>query len=466
VLSASAVFTWSVIGLLPVANAWVDSDGGTCPSSSATVVYNDATACSSFQTALAALPAAGGTILVKCGTYGPQILTALGKTGMTRIASETGRCATIEAGGARAVGFGSGAGYVNLDSLTINGMISGTTTTGVGNNHVTISNSDIDVGKKLDASAISFSVGDYLSITGNTIGPSCCGYNAGGTSGNSPVGITIGKPSTATASCTTQICHLSITDNLIQGVVRDCALWPTAGFGACPDTNCPNARGCHEDGIHIWGVDGADISRNRLYGVECQGIFLENTNNSLQRDVNIIGNAISTVAGGCSNKGIYISASGATDGVTNGFAGTWNIAFNSGSSQLIAANGCGSCWKGTTFNLTGNDMVLFLTNATGNTAACTGSAAWGPATVNYQYNVWRTGNGSTNRACGANDVVAAPPFIKDVSAPATGIDLHLGATGAADNFVPAAICAAITSQDFDRQLRPTSTNCDAGADDR
>ena len=128
---------------------------------------------------------------------------------------------------------------------------------------------------------------------------------------------------------------------------------------------CTNAAGCHEDGIHIWGVDGGTISRNRLYGVECQAIFFENTNGSLQRNVSIVNNAISAVPGGCGNKGIYLKASGTTDGATTGFAGTWTIAFNSGAGLLIGPNGCGSCWPSATFQLVGNDMPLFATNAIG-----------------------------------------------------------------------------------------------------
>jgi len=459
VLSASALFTWSVIGLLPVANAWVDSDGGTCPNSSAPVVYNDATACSSFQAALTALPAAGGTILVKCGIYAPQTVSA-GKAGMTTISSETGRCATIEAAGAIAVTLGNGVSNLTLDSLTINGMTRGTTTTGVGNSHIVMSRNFVNVGKKVNGPSINFYVGDYISITGNTIGPSCCGFNSG--HGVSPEGIRIGKPSLAPATCTTQVCHLVIDNNTIQSVVRDCALWPTTAFGACPDTSCPNSVGCHEDGIHIWGVDGGAITRNRVYGVECQAIFLENANASLQRNVSIVNNAISSVAGGCGNKGIYLSAGGKTDGATYGFAGSWIVAFNSGAGTLIGPNGCGSCWPGTTFQLVGNDMPLFATSGTGNSAGC--ATPWGVSTVAYRYNVWRSG--ATNTACGPNDTLANPAFVNQVSAPAFGNDLHLGAPGAADNYVPAAVCAAITSQDFDGQSRSASASCDAGADER
>ena len=457
--TTSAALSWTVIptGSTAGANAWVDANGGTCAYASTPAAYNDATACATFQAALAALPATGGTILVKCGIYPPQVLSTRNKTGMTTIASETNRCATIEAHGAVALTVGTGVSYVTLDSLTVNGMIRGSTMTGAGNNHVTISRDDINVGKKVDGPSVTFFVGDFVSLVGNTIGPTCCGYNAG--KGASPEGIRIGKPNLAPSSCTTQVCHLLIDDNLIQNVVRDCALYPSASFGACPDTSCSNAVGCHEDGIHIWGVDGGTISRNRLYGVECQAIFFETTNGSLQRNVTIVNNAISSVLGGCGNKGIYLKASGTTDGATTGFAGTWTIAFNSGVGLLIGPNGCGSCWPSATFQLVGNDMPLFATNASGNGAGCT--TPWGPSTVSYRYDIWRGGI-----ACGATDLVASPAFVNPVNAPMVGDDFHLGAAGAADNFVPAAVCDAITTQDMDGAARPVTGYCDAGADDR
>jgi hypothetical protein len=455
--TASATFSWTVTPPPQAANLWVDVNGGTCPYSSTPTAYNDATACGTFQAALAALPKTGGTSLVKCGIYPPQVLTTAGKTGLTTISSEMPRCATIEASGAVALTLGNGVSYVTLDSLTVNGMIRGSTTTGLGNNHVTISHDDINVGKKVDGPSVSFFVGDYVSLVSNTIGPACCGFNGG--KGASPEGIRIGKPNLALSSCTTQVCHLLIDDNLIQNVVRDCALYPVQAFGACPDQTCTNAVGCHQDGIHIWGVDGGTVSRNRLYGVECQAIFFENTNGSLQRNVSIVDNAISGVPGGCGNKGIYLKASGTTDGATNGFAGTWTIAFNSGVGLLIGPNGCGSCWPSATFQLIGNDMPLFATNASGNGAGCT--TPWGLSTVSYQYNIWRSGT-----ACGATDLVASPAFVNQVNAPMVGDDYHLGSTGAADNFVPAAVCDPITTQDMDGASRPVTGYCDAGADDR
>ena len=443
------------------ANLWVNTTAGASPSRcSPACVYNAANSYGTFDSALAA-SSPGDTILVKCGTYSTQSITTVKSSGNVTFSSETPKCATIEANGAVAVSFGNGVGYLTLDNLTVNGRITSSTTTGIGNNNITISNSDIDVGKKVNGQPVSYSVGSNLTITGNTIGPSCCGYNGG--SGNSPEGIRIGKPNSATASCTTQACDVTITNNLIQYTVRDCQYWPSSGFGSCPDTTCTNGVGCHMDGIHIWGVDGANISGNRLYGVECQGIFLENTNNSLQRDVTIKNNAISSVVGGCGNKGIYLSAGGATDGSTNGFAGTWDVAFNSGGSTIIGPNGCGSCQPGTKFNLTGNNMILFATNNTGNGAGCT--TPWGTSTINYTYNVWRPGG--TNQACGSHDLLAnaSPAFINEVNPPATGIDLHLAVGSQAIDYVPSSICSPIVTADFENDSRPQGPACDASADE-
>ena len=64
---------------------------------------------------------------------------------------------------------------MTLDSLTVNGLVRGSIATGIGNNHVTVSNNSIDVDQKVDGPLVQFSVGDYIAITGNVIGPSCCG---------------------------------------------------------------------------------------------------------------------------------------------------------------------------------------------------------------------------------------------------------------------------------------------------
>lgn len=436
------------------ANAWVGPVAGTCGATASLAAFQAATACGSIDAAVRALPASGGQVLVRCGSYPAQALTATGKTGRVLVQSEQGRCGSITGN----VTLGPGVSYVTLERLTIHGSVRGTTTTGVGNNHVAVTNSAVNLGQTVAGPSINFFVGDFIDISGNTVGPTIPGSVVCSPSCGSPEGIRIGKPSTAPASCTTQVCHLSIVGNLIQGVVRSNALWPASGFGSSPGVDCTNANGCHIDGIHIWGVDGGLIARNRLYGDECQGIFLENTNASLQRDVVIVNNAISSLAGGCSNKGIYISAGGTTNGVNNGFAGHWVIAFNGGTSSLVGPNGCGSCWPSMTVDLVGNDMTLFVTDATGNSAGC---KAWGPATATYRYNIWRPGG--TNTACGPNDVVASPPFVNGASAPAAGIDLHLGSPpGVAAGFVPAAVCGSVAGFDFEGD--PRSGACNAGPD--
>jgi hypothetical protein len=107
-------------------------------------------------------------------------------------------------------------------------------------------------------------------------------------------------------------------------------------------------------------------------------------------------------------------------------------------------------------------MPLFSTNVTGNNAGCT--AGWGSAIVSYSYNVWRPGG--TNAACGSTDKLANPSFVSEVTGPVWGDDYHLAATGPADNDVPASVCLALVSDDFDGQPRGVGGSCDAGADER
>jgi hypothetical protein len=433
-----------------LANLWVGASG-TCARSASPVAYSAATSCGTFDAAYHAA-VMNDTVDVKCGTYpGWTFSLDSKKTGGTvTFQPESTGCVTVNG----LVSFGANASYITIHGFTINNpnVTIANVTSGV-NRNVTIDGNLLNVGQKTNG----YTVGLYTNIDGwritnNTIGPTCCGYNAGGTSGNSPVGINIGKPSTTAPNAN----NVTISNNLIQYVMRDTQYWPTSQFGPAPDQTCTNARGCHIDGIHIWGLTNSTISYNRLYGVECQGIFLEPTNGSLNSNVNIIGNAISDVVGGCSNKGIYVNANGSTTTTS----GTWNIAFNSGNSQLILTNGCGGCAAGTVWNLTGNAMTLFVTNASGNNAGCQVPGT----TINYSYNVW--GSGGTGQACGANDIVSSVAFVNAADPPSAGIDLHLGATGAADNFVPSAVCTAITTTDMDGQARSAGARCDAGADER
>jgi hypothetical protein len=387
---------------------------------------------------------------VPCGVYtGPQAFTFdASKTGGTVIFQPASPgCVTING----KLSLGANVSYITFRGFTINnadGVIGQPYTLGTLNRDIVLDSNLLNVGQKVNGRTIGLAGNiDGWQIIHNTIGYSCCGY--GTTSGSSPEGIRIGKASSTAPNAN----NVTIADNLIQYVVRDCAYWPTSLAGACPDTTCPNTRGCHADGIHIWGMTNSRILRNRLYGVECQGIFLEPTNGSLNADIDIIGNAISSVVGGCSNKGIYVNANG-----TNTTAGTWNIAFNSGPSALIFPNACTGCAPGTVFNLTGNAMTLFVTNLSGNDAGCAAQSS--NYTINYTYNVWRTGG--TGKACGSTDTLSNTAFVNAVDPPAAGIDLHLVSGDVAVDFVPSSACA-LSPADIDGVLRPQGVACDAGA---
>ena len=243
----------------------------------------------------------------------------------------------------------------------------------------------------------------------------------------SPEGIRIGKPSTVAPSCDptpTEACNISIVGNTFQYVIRNSAYWPSSGWSPVPGVTCSNANGCHEDAIHIWGIDGANISNNILYGDECQGIFIEPTNNSLNANVTIVGNAISSLNGGCSDKAIYVNANGAT-------SGTWNIGFNSAPGLLDLGDGFAGDRPGTVFNLYGNFMDLFLSNAAGNAISCT-NAPNGNTAINYEYDAWVNA-----KSCSSTDHAGtAPDWVNSAAAPAVGLDMHLAGGGVATGFVP------------------------------
>ena len=186
-------------------------------------------------------------------------------------------------------------------------------------------------------------------------------------------------------------------------------MWPTglypslpSGAGSCNDTD-----GCHQDTIHVFGLIGGTIANNIMYGGDCQGIFFEPTNGSVNSNINIIGNAISSLASACSNKSIYVNANG-----SNTTAGTWNIGFNSGH-LLDVGDGFSGTEAGTTFNLYGNYMDLFLSDVGGNRLACTNSPT-ANTTITFQYNTW-----TNPQACSGTDTASTttPAFVNDVQPP-------------------------------------------------
>jgi hypothetical protein len=304
---------------------------------------------------------------------------------------------------------------------------------------VTINNNIIDPGVEARHQVILVKSAQDWVISNNTIGPVCCG-----TGTDSPEGIRIVPQSN----------NVTISNNLIQYVSRDCGYWPSSGWGSCPGTTCNPA--CHTDGIHIWGLTNGHIIGNRIYADDCQGIYIEHPGNETLGPIDVIDNAVGPLAESCGSAGIKIHADNAT------VQGTWTIAFNSGAEALEIGSfsGCSPC----TFNLIGNYMPLFTLDSGGNDAGCNPPNV----AVNYSYNVWTFVNGGTNTACGSHDIYtgAGGSFVNSTGAPNLGVDLHTTGSVSADNYVPTGICTPVAPADFDGQVRPIGAACDAGADER
>jgi hypothetical protein len=432
------------------ANVWVGASGS-CKRSATPAAYNAATACATFSAAYHAA-AVNDAVDVRCGTYGGQIFTYDGSKsgGQVTFQPESAGCVTINSSKV-AIGLQSNVGYLTIRGFTLNGPNGAFVDAGSGTaKNVTVDGNRINVGKKLNGCCdVSLHSIDGWKIVNNVIGPSCCGTSYS----SSPEGIRIGRPNSTAPNSN----NVLIDNNLVQNVVRNCAYWPISGFGPCPDTTCV-ASGCHDDGIHIWGLQNSTISRNRIYNAEVQGIFLDQANGSLNRNVNILGNAVRTVGG---SAGIYVKAAG-----PNSIAGTWNIAFNSVVGLIVVpGTGFTGVTPGTTINLVGNAGSLLVSNTSGSNAGCNGSAAG--LKLSYSYNVWNNIPGATKGPCGSTDAAAVTAFVNTAGAPQSGLDLHLAApVQVADNRVPALNCTTLVKTDFDGQRRPAGTKCDAGADER
>ncbi len=433
-----------------LANIWIDTStaNNTCVYSSTPVAYDDTKACDTFAAAYA-FTASGGTVIVKCGSYDNQAFSSgSSHTAMTIFRSENPLCATVQSSSATdTFVFGNGSKYITLDGFTINNGPDGypiSDTSSVGTNintdHISLLNNYINVGVKGNGLLVSLHASQNWIIDGNTFGPSCCGATAG----PSLEGIRVGKPNNATPSdCTNTACHIQITNNLFQFLNRASSTWPSSGWGTVPDVSCPT---CHNDAIHFFGAQDVQINYNRFYGDECNGIFFESSGNSTTSDVDIIGNAIGDLANGC-NGGVAFNFVG------TGWAGTFNIKFNSSQPQ---------------FNLNFNTTAAFNVNVTGNygplnvngsgTSAC-GTGTGGPSvTLVFAYNVW-----TTSTACTGGDTASASEdWVNFDPAPAVGQDMHTSTGATAIGFVPTAVTGGCPSVDFDGDV--PSSPCNAGAD--
>lgn len=429
--AASVSRTAPVSGL---ANLWVSTTGGSHPvRCSSPCAY---AAASSYGSLAAAYSAAqpGDTVVVQCGTYPRTNFAGRKQNGPNVVFNPASPyCATLGL-----VDFSGGGDYSTLNQFTINdrqgAVYEGSNSVSRG---VRLSSNHINVGQRVDTQDVDLHVVSGWSIVGNTIGPSCCGDGS-----SSPEGIRIGTPDGATAGNSS---HVLISGNLIQFTLRSCEYWPD-GYGACPSSDCSE---CHDDGIHVWGMTDSTISRNRIYGVEVQGIFFEPTNDSLNSNMAILNNMVTIVGG---NAGIVIN--GCDCGGSTG--GRWTIGFNS-TPNLIEIDPDG-VRPGTVFNLTGNIGALDIANSSGDAIGCTADGTG--ATINYVSNLWEPVGGGTPPTCGTGNVRGTAAFVDRLT------DLHLARPGRAGMLVPSAICLATTKADIDGNRRADAARCDAGADQR
>ena len=442
------------------ANLWVDLNGGSCTRQATAGAYVDAQACSSFNAAYSAAQP-GDLVIAKCGDYtggingNNEIKITSNKSAGPNVTmqSETPLCATTAGWILDPGDGGTGGNYLTIKQFTINDGFYGIE--GSGRTHVTADGNLIEsLGDSLRHQLVHFNDSSYISIINNTIGPGCCGSPS---AGDSPEGIRFGATNSSSYND-----HITISNNLIHYIGRIASDWPTSLYGPVPGSDC--GSNCHVDGIHIWGMTNSVISYNRLYAAPCQGIFIESTNDAPNSNIDIIGNAISELGdGGCGDKSIYIKAS---TGNSSEWSGTFNIAFNSAEGNFNFGAGFSDCAsKGCTFNVTGNYMKLFVTNGSGNDGGCNGGNPTG-VTINYKYNVWYSGSTTNPAPCGGNYKISSLDFVNDSPPPATGIDMHLASSssGAVD-YVPSSVCTSITTTDFDGNIRPQGSACDAGADE-
>lgn len=451
-------------GGVSTANVWVVSSGaGGCSRDVSSVSLATATGSSHTCGSLDAandIVIAGDVVGVKCGTYGDQTITGNRSAGPQVVYEpETDYCVTVDG----LTQFTGGGAYSTLQGFVFQntaGADSAVYKSVASATHISLLHDHLCVAVHITNPCLYLKNADDWTVSSNTFGPACC--NAG--SGSSPEGIRVGVETSSQDSD-----RMLISDNLIQGIVRQCADYPDhyttvesatpQTSGVCPSVDCPT---CHSDGIHIFGMTDSVITRNRIYNNGVQALFFEPTNGSLNSAITITNNMLATNPGDSNKCGICINGT-ATDSI----GGAWVIAFNTiaAADQLTINQQAGSAFTPTTFAITGNVGPLYIVSD-GGPSTCQGFAT---ATATYAYNAWVTQGGAANQTCnGTGNLYPAAPTLAAITGGVSSLfDLHLsGAAGDADSLVPAATCTAITSVDVDGDARPRDTNCDAGADER
>jgi hypothetical protein len=257
-------------GCGPLAQIWVDTNGGTCSRSPAPVVYGpaaDAAACASLRGAYA-LAAGGDTVGVEAGTYpaaqnlpfrpsvtSPVTFLPSGGTVVFQKSICFGNDSSTRCDGV----IDDAASWVSLDATAGSGTF--VYQRGIQAVYRTRDAAHITVTGGHSAAGSSFDSVDTLTLRNLEIGPSCC-TDDGLFIGWSAPGRPIAR-------------NITIDGLVIHDIARRCAAYPgpTADGIGSPLAGCTDTSS-HVDCIQLMGADTLTISRNRLYNCATQGVFL------------------------------------------------------------------------------------------------------------------------------------------------------------------------------------------------
>jgi hypothetical protein len=455
-------------------NIWIDSNGGTCTRSASPVAYTagDAASCSSISAAYtAASNTAGDTICLKPNSYGSQTLP--------RVAGKTTPNAVFDGceGGVELLSLTVGADTSSTQpccatfkdmAIAGSGAVSavfiywGSTSAASRAADLTFDNVDVGVGKATNGPLLSAFNVLRLTVKNSTFGPACCGNGADGTTTvGSPIGIRVGTADRVASGWPTNT-DVVIDNNLIQGITRSCSQWLT-GFGSCPQSTCINTGDlCHADAIQIYGSENLQVTDNRMYHNEVQGLFIDPTDphgGTVVITNNMIGDVMDDT--------ISDPDVGAVTGISldgGAMTGTWTLAHNTiGSSEVIFLVNSHLLPGGFTMNVEGNVGNWSVSdNVVENTCIANTSGKF-----TFDWNVWGGQSGSAT-GCGGNETIGVPSFVNTALATANTMDLALsGAAGIADDNVPVANgCGTTVPLDINGTDRPVGTDCDSGAFER
>ena len=387
----------------------------------------------SFQRAYA-VAQPGQTVEVAGGTYGNQNVRAVAGKGAPNIVFRPAAGARVIVAG---ISFG-GNGDPNLGprNITLRGM----ETTYKGTAPAAQNQRSIFVGpgskfirlEHMDAGSVDSWFADNLAVIGGDYGP-CYAVGVGSNvCGNNKQDVS--------------------TNVLIDGVTFHDMRFDDSCFASGAD--------CHWECMYLNGGRNVTIRNSKFFRCALFNIFVTISGPDAKaighKNLVIENNWFATPwtesagGGGTASRASGIALAWCKNSPAEGYQDVY-VRFNS-----FAANT--SFWSDDNATCTWNNV-----NFIGNVSQFQGSCD--PRST-YAYNIWSTTY--RNGKCGASDLILGSSFpYVNGSSTDPGFDYHLtGATSAMENLVPTTVPGGCPATDFDGQLRPAGTHCDAGSDER